>query len=172
MARLPVQVLFGLALPALCLGAQPGAAQVEPFGRWQQPLRRCALVPQGAPAQRCLAVQLDQRTAEVVRLTLQVDGPGRGQQMQLILVGALAGGSEPMACAAGGCSLRKPLQLQLISLSQARLDGRGLAQTLPHTLPVQGTCRITPADLHCEVMDRSGTSLSAAPTWRVDAQMN
>ena len=170
MACSPGQRLMRWVLPVLWLGALPVSAEETQFGRWQQSLRRCAWMLSGAPTRRCHAVQLDQRSAEVMRLTLQADGSGRGEQMQVVLVGSLVEGSEPMACRDGLCALRQPLELQLVSLSEARFDGRGLAQTLPQTWPVQGVCRISASELHCQAADRRNATAAVAPTWRVDGQ--
>ncbi|MEY3767455.1 MAG: hypothetical protein RLZZ11_525 [Cyanobacteriota bacterium] len=161
-----------LLLPVLMLAPPSAQAQSEQFGRWQQQVQRCELEQRGAQPLRCQALQLDQRNAEVVRLILQADGATRGELLQFTLVGALAEGSEPMVCREGRCTLRQPLQVQLVSLSLARFDQRGLAKTLPSTWPVQGQCRIAPAALHCEASAEAAESSQAEIHWRVDAQLN
>lgn len=162
----------GLLIPLMLLAPSPSRAQVELFGRWQAPLRRCQLEEQGARPAPCHRLQLDQRNAEVVRLIVEADGPQQGEQLHFTLVGALVDGSEPMACSGGSCRLRKPMELQLISLSLTRFDGRGLAQTLPITWPVQGRCRIDPAQLSCQAADRALNPGSRAHLWTVNAALN
>ena len=160
-----------LLLPVLIVAPLSAQAQTELFGRWQQPVHRCELAQQGAKPLPCQAMQLDQRNAEVVRLILQANGSERGELLQFTLVGALAEGSEPMACREGRCALRQALQVQLVTLSLARFDPRGLAKTLPTTWPVQGQCRIAPDALHCEASAEAAESGANAAHWRVDAQL-
>jgi hypothetical protein len=164
--------LPGLLIPLMLLAPLRSWGQADLFGRWQMQLRRCELEEKGARPSSCHALQLDQRNAEVVRLILQADGAGRGEQVQFTLVGALVDGSEPMTCSSGSCRLRKPMELQLISLSLTRFDGRGLAQALPSTWPVQGRCRIDPAQLSCQASARPLSQGDSAHLWRVDAALN
>lgn len=155
-------------LAGLLITVVPLPAEAEAFGRWQQRPRSCTVEHGAAPVLRCQAVQLDQRSPEVLRLSVQAQGPGRGDLIQFTLVGALAQGQQPMGCRNGACSLKQPLQLSLSTLSLVRFDGRGLAQSLPETKPVQGTCRIDPAALHCEAIapDQAGS-----PPWTLKAQL-
>lgn len=164
--------LSGLLVAWLMLATPVAQAQPEVFGRWRPQPRRCALEQQGASPLRCHGFQLDQRNAEVVRLILQADGDGRGEQVQLTLVGSLLEGSESMACRSGSCALRKPMQVQLVSLSLARFDGRGLAQTLPNTWPVQGQCRIEPAQLSCQASTRPVSRSDSTASWSVNADLD
>ncbi|MBM5807362.1 MAG: hypothetical protein FJ056_06680 [Cyanobacteria bacterium M_surface_10_m2_179] len=154
------------------LATSPAPAQPEVFGRWQPQPRRCALEQQGASPLSCHGFQLDQRNAEVVRLILQAEGAGRGEQVQLTLVGSLVEGSEPMRCRSGSCTLRKPMQVQLVSLSLARFDGRGLAQTLPSTWPVQGQCHVEPALLSCQASSRPLSRFESTASWSVNAELD
>ena len=155
-------------LAGLLITVVPLPAQAEAFGRWQQRPRSCTVEHGGAPALRCQAVQLDQRSPEVLRLSVQAQGPARGELIQLTLVGALLEGQQPMGCSNGACTLKKSLQFSLSTLSLARFDGRGLAQSIPDTRPVQGLCRIDPAALQCEAIaaDQAG-----APPWTIKAQL-
>ena len=144
--------------------------QAETFGRWQQSSRRCEVQQPVGPVVLCRGVQLDQRDAQVLRLSLEGEGPARGELTQFTLVGALVQGSEPMACRNGSCRLSRPLQLQLVSLSIVRFDARGLAQTLPPTWPVQGSCRIDPAALSCTA-SVVGSGDGALQTWVLEAEL-
>jgi hypothetical protein len=154
----------------LVLGPGGDHVQAETFGRWQQSSRRCEVEQPAGPVFPCRGVQLDQRNAQVLRLSLDGEGPARGEVTQFTLVGALAEGSEPMACRNGSCRLSRPLQLQLVSLSIVRFDARGLAQTLPPTWPVQGSCRIDPAALSCTA-SVVGSSDGALQTWVLEAEL-
>jgi hypothetical protein len=73
-----------------------------------------------------------------------------------------------MGCRNGACTLKQPLQLSLSTLSLARFDGRGLAQSIPETKPVRGTCRIDPAALQCEATD---ADQAGASPWTIKAQL-
>ena len=163
-------VVAALVVPlaGLLITALPLPGQAEAFGRWQQRPRSCTVEHGTASALRCQGVQLDQRSPEVLRLSVQSEGPARGELIQLTLVGALGEGQQPMGCRNGACSLKQPLQLSLSTLSLVRFDGRGLAQSLPETKPVQGICRIDPAALHCEAIP---AHQAGSPPWTLKAQL-
>ena len=162
--------MVGAALVAAVMS--PGAGAVarpvaQSFGRWQQRPRSCSILLPELKALGCRAVQLDQRNPEVLRLSLLVDGPGRAEQQLLTLVGQSGAVGEPMACRDGLCRLERLLVLQLSSASLARFDGRGLAQTLPHTWAIAGECRLEPARLSCAGAGAGGSD----DTWSLDAQL-
>lgn len=146
----------GLTLLAALLDPWRLAAAPEPqrFGRWQERPSRCSIELAGEPPLLCRAVQLDQRTASVLRLSLLAAAPQR-QEQQLTLVGELLPESEPMACRDGRCQLRQPLQLQLRTISLTHFDGRGLAQGLPRTWVGQGSCRLAVDAISCEARDNA-----------------
>ena len=152
-----------LAMAALLVAAAAAPAGLraqglaESFGRWQQQPRSCQLVfPLGGKAS-CRSVQLDQRSALVMRLSLLAPGALKGGLQQLTLAGQLQEGSQPMRCRQGVCTLQGPLLLQLASVSETQFDGRGLAQGVPRITAVQGQCRIDPAAIRCEAStERSG----------------
>ncbi len=168
--RRQVAVVAALVAPlaGLLITALPLPGQAEAFGRWQQRPRSCTVEHGAASALRCQGVQLDQRSPEVLRLSVQSEGPARGELIQLTLVGALGEGQQPMGCRNGACTLKQPLQLSLSTLSLARFDGRGLAQSIPETKPVRGTCRIDPAALQCEATD---ADQAGASPWTIKAQL-
>ena len=160
---------FQAAFAVLAMAASPlGAA--EAFGRWQQRPRRCVVEQGVAPRLRCHELQLDQRSPQVLRLSVQADGPERGEVIQLTLVGSLAEGSAPMGCRDGACTLKQPLALSLISLSLVRFDGRGLAQSLPSTWTVRGGCRIDRSELRCEA-ENAELAEAGAPGWTIEAEL-
>lgn len=163
----------GCAAAAMALvgsGGQPLWAQAEAFGRWQQRPSHCVVEHGSAPPIRCHGLQLDQRSAEVLRLSVQAEGVARGELVQFTLVGALVDGDAPMGCRQGACSLTRALNLSLSSISTARFDGRGLARTLPETLPVRGACRIDIALVHCEAIS-TGQVDAAGPAWTLRAEL-
>jgi hypothetical protein len=158
------------ALPLVLLAVFAQLAHAEAFGRWKERPRRCTIEQSPAGELRCQSIQIDQRNAQVLRLSAQAQAAERGEQIQLTLVGALAEASEPMSCRSGSCSLRQSMQLQLISLSLTRFDARGLALTLPGTWPVSGSCRIEPAAIHCDAI-ADGTALADAIHWSLKAEL-
>jgi hypothetical protein len=160
--------VLAVPLAGFLIAALPLPGKAEAFGRWQQRPRSCAVEHGTAQALRCQGVQLDQRSPEVLRLSVQAQGPAGGELIQLTLVGALLEGQQPMGCRNGACTLKQPLQFSLSTLSLARFDGRGLAQSIPDTRPVQGTCRVDPAALQCEA---TGTDEAGAPPWTIKAQL-
>jgi hypothetical protein len=164
----PVQRgLAWLFTPLLVLAAP---VRAESFGRWRERPRQCAIEQVSAGELRCQSIQIDQRNAQVLRLSAQANAAERGEQLQLTLVGALAEASEPMPCRSGSCSLRQPMQLQLISLSLTRFDARGLALTLPGTWPVSGNCLIEPAQIRCDAI-ADGTAEADAIHWSLEAEL-
>ena len=159
-----------LLAPVLPLALLDSRAQAEAFGRWQERPRRCAIEQSPAGPLPCQSIQIDQRNPQVLRLSAQARAAEPGEQIQLTLVGALDQASEPMACRSGGCALRQPMQLQLISLSLTRFDARGLALTLPSTWPVSGSCRIEPAAITCDA-STDGTARVDAIHWSLKAEL-
>lgn len=157
------------AIALLVLMASPTGA-AEAFGRWQQRPRRCVVEQGVAPRLRCHELQLDQRSPQVLRLSVQADGPERGEVIQFTLVGALAEGSTPMSCRNGACSPTKPLELSLITLSLVRFNGRGLAQSIPSTRSVRGRCQIDRTALSCEAVDPDLADAGAHP-WTIEAEL-
>ena len=160
-----------LAAAALLLGPwRPSAAVEEAFGRWRYRPNSCVVEHGAAPRLRCQELQLDQRSSEVLRLSVQAEAKEPGASIRLTLVGALAEGSEPMGCRNGSCSLKRSLSFNLVSLSLARFDGRGLVQTLPRTWSVRGSCQIDASDLRCEAMNSDLDALGEPP-WTIQAQL-
>ncbi len=160
-----------LAAAGLLLGPwQPLAAEEEAFGRWRYRPNSCVVEHGAAPRLRCQELQLDQRSSDVLRLSLQADAKEPGASIRLTLVGALVEGSEPMGCRNGSCSLKRPLSFRLVSLSLARFDGRGLVQSLPRTWSVRGGCQIDPSDLRCEALNSDLAALGEPP-WIIQAQL-
>jgi len=158
------------AIAALaCAASRPGVT-AEAFGRWQQRPGSCVVEQGVAPRLRCHALQLDQRSSQVLRLSVQADGPERGEVVQLTLVGSLAEGSAPMECRNGACSLKQPLELTLITLSLVRFNGRGLAQSVPSTWSVRGRCQIDRTALRCEAVN-SDLAEAGAPPWTIEAEL-
>jgi hypothetical protein len=160
-----------LAAIAALMGAPlPPGVSAEAFGRWQQRPASCVVEQGLAPRLRCHALQLDQRSPQVLRLSVQAEGPERGEVVQLTLVGSLAEGSAPMGCRNGACSLKQPLELSLISLSLVRFNGRGLAQSVPSTWSVRGSCQIDRTALRCEAVN-SDLAEAGAPPWTIEAEL-
>jgi hypothetical protein len=160
---MPVVVLL---IPAYTM-----AGQAEAFGRWQQRPRSCVVEQGASPKLRCNAVQLDQRSPEIVRLSVQAEGVVRNEWIQITLVGALAEGQKPMVCRNGACTLSQPLLLNLSTFSLARFNERGLAQTLPDARSVQGTCRIDPVALQCQVLGADQGGAGALLQWSIEADL-
>jgi hypothetical protein len=160
-----------LAAAVLLLGPwRPLTAAEETFGRWRYRPNSCMVEHGAAPKLRCQELQLDQRSSEVLRLSVQAEAAEPGASIQLTLVGALAEGSEPMGCRNGSCSLNRPLNVKLVSVSLARFDGRGLVQALPRTWSVRGGCQINPSDLRCEAVNSDLAALGEPP-WIIQAQL-
>jgi len=160
--------LAGVALLASTANPVPAAEDV--FGRWRTRPNSCVVEHGAAPKLRCQDVQLDQRSPQVVRLSVQAETKEPGVLLRLTLVGALTEGSKPMVCRNGSCSLKRDLSFSLVSFSLARFDGRGLVQGLPRTWSAQGSCQIDPSELRCEALN---VALAAAgePPWRISAQL-
>jgi hypothetical protein len=159
-----------LTASSLLVGSLQPVAAADAFGRWRYRPNSCVVQPGGAPRLRCQELQLDQRSPEVLRLSVQAEAKEPGILIRLTLVGALAEGSEPMGCRNGNCSLQRPLRFNLVSLSLARFDARGLAQTLPSTWSVRGGCRINISDLRCEAVN-SDLAAFGEPPWLIQAQL-
>lgn len=159
-----------LLAPVLPLALLASRAQAESFGRWQERPRRCAIEQSPAEPLPCQSIQIDQRNAQVMRLSARARAAEPGEQIQLTLVGALDQASEPMACRSGSCALRQSMQLQLVSLSLARFDARGLALTLPSTWPVSGSCSIEPKAIACDA-SADGTAWVDAIRWSLEAEL-
>ena len=160
-----------LAAAALLLGPwRPSAAVEEAFGRWRYRPNSCVVEHGAAPRLRCQELQLDQRSPEVLRLSVQAEAKEPGALIRLTLVGALAEGSAPMDCRNGSCSLQRPLRFSLVSLSLVRFDGRGLVQALPRTWSVRGDCQIDTRDLRCEAANSDLAALGEPP-WTIQAQL-
>ncbi len=154
----------------LVCAAGPSTAADDAFGRWRQRPNSCVVEHGAAPKLRCQELQLDQRSPEVLRLSVQAEAQEPGELIRLTLVGAVAEGSQPMVCRNGSCSLKRPLSVSLVSLSLARFDGRGLVQGLPRTWSVQGSCQIDPRDLRCEARNGSAGEVGEPP-WTINAQL-
>ena len=154
----------------LASAASPSPAADEAFGRWRYRPNSCVVEHGAAPKLRCQELQLDQRSPEVLRLSVQAEAKEPGELIRLTLVGSLAEGSQPMGCRNGSCSLKHPLSLSLVSLSLARFDGRGLVQGLPRTWSAQGRCQIDPSELRCEALN-PGLAAAGEPPWTITAQL-
>lgn len=159
-----------VAAASLLLGPLRPSTAAEVFGRWRHRPNTCVVEHGGAPRLRCQELQLDQRSPEVLRLSVQAEAKEPGALIRLTLVGALAEGSEPMGCRNGSCSLQRPLSFSLVSLSLARFDERGLVQALPRTWSVRGDCRIDTSDLRCEAVNSDLAALGEPP-WVIQAQL-
>ena len=159
--------LAAAALLACTAGPAPAA---DAFGRWRTRPNSCVVEHGAAPRLRCQELQLDQRSPEVLRLSVQAEAKEPGVLIRLTLVGALAEGSEPMDCRNGSCSLKRELSISLVSFSLARFDGRGLVQGLPRTWSAQGSCEIDPSELRCEALNRA-LAEAGEPPWTISAQL-
>jgi hypothetical protein len=84
----------------------------------------------------------------------------------LTFVGIRANGTEPMACRQALCELRRPIALELSTVSQLAFDGRGLANSLPSAWPVSGSCQLEPVRIHCHANALSGESWDATANLR------
>ena len=167
----PVVAAVSMPLAVLLISAYPIAGHAEAFGRWQQRPKSC-VVHQGTSSKfRCDGVQLDQRSPEIVRLSVQADGVVRNEWIQITLVGALPEGQKPMACRNGACTLSQPLLLNLSTFSLARFNERGLAQTLPEARSVQGTCRINPVALQCQLVGADQAGTGSTVQWTIQADL-
>jgi hypothetical protein len=69
-----------------------------------------------------------------------------------------------MGCRQAICSLSKPIELALSSVSQSVFDGRGIASALPSAWPVNGSCRLDTSRIHCEAKALSGEIWTASAT--------
>jgi hypothetical protein len=159
-----------LAVAALLASPAGPAPAADAFGRWRTRPNSCVVEHGAAPRLRCQELQLDQRSPEVLRLSVQAEANEPGVLIRLTLVGALAEGSEPMACRNGSCSLKRGLSISLVSFSLARFDGRGLVQGLPRTWSAQGSCQIDPSELRCEVLNVA-LAEAGEPPWTISAQL-
>ena len=160
-------VLTAAALLAWTARPAPAA---DAFGRWRTRPNSCVVEHGAAPRLRCKEVQLDQRSPEVLRLSVQAEAKEPGALIRFTLVGALTEGSEPMACRNGSCSLKRGLSISLVSFSLARFDGRGLVQGLPRTWSAQGSCQIDPSELRCEALN-AALAEAGEPPWTISAQL-
>ena len=141
----------------------PSALRPEAFGRWQPRLQSCERTLPGIKEADCGAVLVDQRSAGVMR----VSWPGRagsGQASVLTFVGVVSGVPEPMACRQAICSLSKPIELTLSTVSLSLFDGRGVASALPSAWPVNGSCRLEASRIRCEAKAFTGESWTASAT--------
>jgi hypothetical protein len=160
-----------LMVAALLAGsAGPVVAVEDAFGRWRSRPNSCVVEHGAAPKLRCQELQLDQRSPEVLRLSVEAEAKEPGALIRLTLVGALTEGSEPMACRNGSCSLKRELSVSLVSFSLARFDGRGLVQGLPRTWSAQGSCQISPSELRCEALNIA-LAEAGEPPWTISAQL-
>ncbi len=83
----------------------------------------------------------------------------------LTFVGTLSAPSEVMECRQASCSLVKPMELSLSTVSETLFDARGVASSLPSAWPVNGTCRLDPSLVRCEARALSGES------WLAEAKL-
>lgn len=83
----------------------------------------------------------------------------------LTFVGILSAPSEAMECRQASCSLVKPMELSLSTVSETLFDARGVASSLPSAWPVNGTCRLDPSLVRCEARALSGES------WLAEAKL-
>jgi len=139
----------------------PSTVRPEAFGRWQPRLQNCERTLPGAAAGECGTVLVDQRSAGVMRVSWPGRG-GSGQASVLTFVGLLSGVSEPMACRQAICSLSKPIELTLSTVSLSLFDARGVANGLPSAWPVNGSCRLEASRIRCEARALSGERWTAS----------
>jgi hypothetical protein len=157
------------------IAPQPAPARprgpVEAFGRWQPKISSCvrrlaATAPSlAAPAEACIAVLVDERSAGVFRVSWLDGVSSQGQARVLTFVGTLAPGGESMVCQEATCRLIKPFNVLLSSVSQGGFDRRGLPTGLPSAWLASGQCQLERARIRCEAKARSGE------IWTAQAQL-
>ena len=166
--RATVCALLVLALPQVAAGvaaAAPVQGRNEVFGRWQPKPLECRRNLSGLAAAECGAVLVDQRGAGVFRVSWAARGSSPGGASVLTFVGILSAPSEAMECRQASCSLVKPMELSLSTVSETLFDARGVASSLPSAWPVNGTCRLDPSLVRCEARALSGES------WLAEAKL-
>ncbi|MFM2081164.1 MAG: hypothetical protein RLZZ124_568 [Cyanobacteriota bacterium] len=131
------------------------------YGRWQPTVVACLHTLAGAVPGACSAVRVDQRGAGVVRISWPGSDGLSGGSRQLMFVGTLAEGSEPMPCSQAVCRLSRPTVLSLSTVSESVFDARGLARALPSAWSVSGRCRLDAGRIHCEARSVTGESWEA-----------
>jgi hypothetical protein len=159
-ALAPVLALVLLAPSPPLLAAGRG----EGFGVWETRTLGCRRNLAGSAATPCVAVLLEQRLEGLLNVAFMARAPEPGAINQLMFVGQLQPGSAAMACRLGRCEPKGALKLALSSVSETRFDGRGLAQGLPKTWLVQGTCSLEARSLICQARALSGEQ------WRASAK--
>lgn len=142
----------------------PGEA-AEPFGRWQPSATACRFNV-AAEQEACTAVRVDQRSAGVYRVSWGGAADREGLVRVLTFVGTRASGSEPMACRQALCELRRPIALELSTVSQIAFDARGLASSLPSAWPVSGRCQLELPQIRCQANALSGETWDASASLR------
>jgi hypothetical protein len=157
-ALAPALALALLALPSPLWAAGRG----EGFGVWETRTLGCRRNLAGSPVIPCFGVLLEQRLEGLLNVAFMARAPEPGASNQLMFVGQLQPGSAAMACRLGRCEPKGPFTLALSSVSETRFDGRGLAQGLPKTWLVQGTCSLEARNLICQARALSGEQWRAS----------
>ena len=168
-------LLAAFALPAWAESPEAGG-----FGRWESPLRRCALLwPEPKPRQAgaasrngtgnetgCLKLRLDQSVQGMLRVRfINAAGGSRFASEELTFAGLLLKSDQPMRCHKGECTPSWPLRMQVHGVASRRFDARGLAAQLPSNHLAKGSCSLGPDELSCQAKGPGGQH------WQANAEL-
>ena len=158
--------LAGVLLGAVLLPPQAlGRAGQEGFCRWELRSDNCKhSLAESVGASPCQVVQLEQRQEGLLNVKFIARGAEQGSMNQLTFVGELKPGSLAMRCSQARCTPQGTMQSQLSSVSEARFDGRGIAQGLPSAWPVNGTCLVEERQVRCQAKAFTGEGWTAEAT--------
>ncbi len=164
--------LLGFALPYTAAGSgdrQPGSGTPSGldggFGHWQSGTRSCSRNLAGAPKGVCQAVQLDQQVEGLLSVRFIAPGAQKDSLNQLIVVGLLQAHSSPLRCQQGRCQPAGALSTLVSSVSERSFDGRGLAQGLPKTWMVSGSCQVEASSVRCQAEAPGGEHWQASASF-------
>jgi hypothetical protein len=150
-------------------------ASAEGYGRWQTETNACSLraeaqaaLESAARPHTCQAIRLEQNLAGLLTVRfLSMGVAGDGAAEQLIFVGQLDTGQEPMRCSREGrCNPHWPTSLTVTTVAASRYNPRGLLISLPRTHLARGSCRLEKRLLRCEASSTTGGA-----TWAAEARL-
>ncbi|MFQ6538890.1 MULTISPECIES: hypothetical protein [Aphanothece] len=148
-------------------------ASAEGYGRWEAETNTCTLRTEaqapdsGARPQTCRAIRLEQNLEGMLTVRFLSTGVAEDVAVeQLIFVGQLATGQEPMRCnREARCDPQWPTSLTVTTVAASRYSPRGLLISLPRTHLARGSCRLEERQLRCEARSTSGGA-----SWEAEAR--
>ena len=145
------------SLPALAEGSK---RDVD-FGSITSTARQCSLARNGS-TRRCTAVELSQRGNAGLRIRFMGAGEQPGSSDWITFIARNRRGIRALSCSNGTCEQAvQAWSAEVISVSIARFDGRGLPISLPDTRSMDGECRIEKSMIQCDSRSSNGVSLRA-----------